>query len=149
MRAAYNPMSDHDWTHYYLSQAANQSGAGFVGMPYQRGSGLGSFFRGVFRALMPIVKSAGKSIGKQALSTGADMASDNVAGNSIKRVVKRHGRKGAESLLRKAAAKLAEQQEGSGLGKVTKKKKKAAPRKKRRKKKQTKPRQDQFGLYYK
>lgn len=144
MRQTYIPDSDRVWTQHYL----RQSGAGFVGIPYQRGSGLGSFFRGIFRALMPIVKSAGKSIGKQALTAGANIASDVVAGKTIKGAVNRHGRKGAEALLKKAAAELAKQ-EGTGKRKRITKRKKPATRRKATKPAKKQRFEDQLGLYYK
>jgi hypothetical protein len=75
-------------------------------MPYQRGAGLGSVFRGIFRALLPIAKTAGKSIGRQALATGAQIASDVVSGKPIKEAVKRRGKAGATNLLRKATKKF-------------------------------------------
>lgn len=162
MRVAYYPEADKVWTQYYMNQAT-QSGAGFIGMPYQRGSGLGSVFRGIFRALMPFVKSAGKSIGRQALSTGAQIASDLAAGKPIKETAKRHGSIGASQLLQQAAAKLAQQ--GSGLRRkrrtatrkpAIKKRKTAKKGTKRKKKKTTKRRSakkvkfaDQLGFYYK
>lgn len=102
MRVAYVPPTPEDWAEIF----SQQTGAGFVGMPYQRGAGLGSIFRGIFRALLPIVKHAGKAIGKQALSTGAEIVSDVAAGNSIKEAVKRRTKAGTAKLLNRAATKL-------------------------------------------
>ena len=156
----YTPLSDRAWAQYYASQAA-QSGAGFQGMRYQRGAGLGSIFRGLFRFLLPVAKSAGKAVGKQALATGAQIASDVVAGTDIKTAAKRRARAGAAKLMKRAARKI---QTGKGLGRRPRKKKRATKRKKPRKsikrtgkrkatttRRQTKKRKvaDQLGFYYK
>lgn len=147
MRVVYQPESQRAWEVYYLNQAT-QSGAGFIGMPYQRGAGLGSFFRGLFRALLPVAKSAGKALGKQALSTGAQIASDVVAGRTIKEATKRRGKAGAATLLRKAATKIS--QSGRGLGRKPKRKRTTNVLRKTARKRQTKKKyQDQLGLYYK
>lgn len=107
MRILYLPASDKFWLDYYSGQA-RQIGYGFVGLPYQRGAGLGSLFAGLFRAILPLAKSAAKSVGREALATGADMASDILQGESIKRTVKRRGRKAASQLLKKASKKIAQ-----------------------------------------
>ena len=143
MRSQYIPESEKLWIQYFSDQA-NQSGAGFIGLPYQRGAGIGSIFRSIFRALLPIAKSASKSIGKQALSTGAQIASDLVAGDSIKAATKRHTKAGAAALLNQAAKKL---QSGNGIGKRPATKRKSSVKKKTANKRQKVS--DQLGLYYK
>ena len=52
--------------------------------PYQRGGGIGNIFRSLFRMILPTAKSAAATVGKQALSTGAQIASDLVQGRDIK-----------------------------------------------------------------
>ena len=153
MRVVYVPLSDNAWAQYYASQAS-QAGAGFQGQQYQRGAGLGSIFRGIFRALLPIAKSAGKVVGRQALKTGALIANDVVAGTSIKAAAKRRGRQGAAKVLKRASRKL---QTGKGLGRRPRKKrvtrkgpikrKRKAPARKRTAKKRKVS--DQLGFYYK
>jgi hypothetical protein len=103
MRVVFVPSSDKHWVQYYIRQ---QTGKGFVGDPYQRGGGLGNIFRGLYRFLLPLAKSAGKAVGKQALRTGAHIASDLVAGGDLKKVLKTRGKRGASALLRSAASKL-------------------------------------------
>ncbi len=151
MRGDYVQPSETFWANYYLNQA-KQGGAGFVGLSYQRGAGLGSFFRGVFRGLLPVLKSAGRSVGKQALSTTAQIASDLATGDSIKASAKRRGKQGVANLLRKAATNL-EKQKGGKLGKRTIRKKrgfklgkrpKATPRRKAKRQRK----KDQLGIYY-
>jgi hypothetical protein len=66
------------YTRYYV----NQSGGGGIGPVYrasfrvQRGNGLGSFFRGLFRFVKPVLYSGTKAIGKEALKTGSNIITD-------------------------------------------------------------------------
>jgi hypothetical protein len=68
---------DH-YTRYYLGQ----SGGGSIGplykasFRYQRGNGLGSFFRGLFRFVKPLLYSGAKAVGREALSTGSNILTD-------------------------------------------------------------------------
>ena len=134
MRKIYNPASEKTWTGFYTKQA--QIGGGFVGMPYQRGAGIGSIFRGLFRALLPALTSVGKTVGKQALTTGAQIASDIVAGESIKEAAKNRSRQGAAKLFQAAADNL---QQGG------RKRKRVAKSKPKKRTKLT----DQLGFYLK
>lgn len=113
MRVEYQPGSTENWAEFF------QTGDGFHGMQFQRGAGLGAIFRSIFRTLMPLAKSAGKAIGRQALETGASIASDVVAGESARESVEKHGRTGAANLLRKAAKRM----EGGRLKKGIKRRK--------------------------
>ena len=57
------------YTRYYV----NQSGVGEISPVYrasfrvQRGNGIGSFFRGLFRFVKPLLHSGAKAVGKEAL----------------------------------------------------------------------------------
>ncbi len=142
MRKPYVPVSDEAWLSYYQNQT-KQRGSGFVGTAYQRGAGVGSIFSGLFRALLPLAKSAGKAIGKQALRSGAEIASDVLAGQSLKQSTKRRSKAAAGKLLAQAQKRI---QGGRGLGiKGTKSRSRTISRKTTRKKKVT----DQLGAYYK
>ena len=48
----------------------------YVGAPYQKGSGIGSFLGGVFRYVLPFLKRGAAAVGKEALSTGMNIVSD-------------------------------------------------------------------------
>ena len=124
MRVIYVPGNERTWAQYYGSQAL-QHGAGFsAAMPYQRGAGLGSLFRGIFRTILPMAKQVGKTVGRQALRTGGEIASDVLAGRSIKESAEERGKIGASKLLKKASRKLQQprkrkttkRQKGRGLG---------------------------------
>ena len=64
----------------------------YAGGIYQRGYGIGSIFRGLFRAALPIIKQQGKaiakSVGRKAMKTGVRLASDALRGRDMGESVK-------------------------------------------------------------
>jgi len=66
------------YTRYYV----NQSGGGEIGPVYrasfrmQRGNGIGSFFRGLFRFVKPLLYSGAKAVGKEALKKDSNIITD-------------------------------------------------------------------------
>jgi hypothetical protein len=124
-----------EYTRYYM----NQSGGGDdIGSVYrasfrtQRGRGIGSFFKGLFRFVKPLLFSGAKAVGKEALKTGShiltdiiDKKPDQPMGGIFK---SRFGE--AKDNLEQKIKKMT----GSGLGIKRKRKcKKAQSRSKRRK----------------
>ena len=75
---------------YYLDQAKQKGGnlPAFHGTRFQRGYGLGSIFRGLFRWAVPHLQEDAKMLGKKALQTGVDVAQDVLAGENLKTVTK-------------------------------------------------------------
>jgi len=67
------------YTLYYVNQSG---GGGEIGPVYrasfrvQRGNGIGSFFRGLFRFVKPLLYSGAKAVGKEALKTGSNIITD-------------------------------------------------------------------------
>lgn len=115
MHELYNPNDYNMWLSYYGNQAL-QTGfgiEGYHGTPYQRGAGLGSFFKALFRMAVPVFKSVGKQVGKHALSAGANVMSDVVKGQPIFESMKKHSRAETSKLLNEAGQAL---QDGEGLG---------------------------------
>ncbi len=45
-------------------------------MPYQRGAGMGSFLKGLFKMAVPLLRKAAPILGKHALSTAINAISD-------------------------------------------------------------------------
>lgn len=71
---------------YYCNQAKNQRGRGiFIGPPIQRGYGI---FGDLFRQTIPILKDAGKYLGKKALNLTKDIGTDVLSGKSVKDSIK-------------------------------------------------------------
>jgi len=82
------------YTDYYVNQAGNGIPV-FQGMRGQRGHGFGSVLSGLFRSAMPVLKR----IGKQALTTGAYIASDLLGGKSFDESARSRVRQGINSFL--------------------------------------------------
>ena len=131
----------------------------FTGSKYQRGGSFGSFLKGLLRFVVPIVKTAGKAIGKQALHTGAAIATDVAEGRNLKEAAIERGTEGVEKLMtrkRKRASgakrpqlgKGKRRQTGRGVGKrPTRKGIKVKPPPKKRSRKTYKRKADVFGFY--
>ena len=119
----YVPGSEKQWADFYMAQALQHGGGAFVGIPYQRGAGLGALFKGIFRSVMPVVKKVGKTVGKAALTTGAQIASDALAGENMGVAAEKRGRAAAKRLIDQAINQMEPQpkrrrrvQKGKGLG---------------------------------
>ena len=142
MRVRYVPITEKEWSLHI------QRG-GFVGVPYQRGAGLGSIFRAIFRAILPVARSAGKAVGRKALSAGAAMASDLLDGRSVRETFENRGRRAASDLLREASDGMDEpKQKGRKVqagGKLGARSIKGGKKPVKRKRKVTK---DQLGTIY-
>ena len=74
----------------------------FSGRRYQRGHGLGSILGGLFKAAMPLLKKGAKTLEREALKTGLNIAGDVVQGRNIKQAAKSRLKSTGENLLQKA-----------------------------------------------
>ena len=126
MRIVYVPHSQKAWEDFFHVTAA-QSGHGMIGFrgsAYQRGGGFGSLLGGLFRSFLPVAKSIGKTVGKQALRTGAEVAADALSGRNIGEAFEERGKAGAAKLVKKGMKNLngkkkkprKRPQKGRGLG---------------------------------
>lgn len=79
---------------YYVNQAGGELPV-FQGSRGQRGHGFGSVLSGLFRSAMPMLKR----IGKQALTTGAHIASDMLGGKKFDESARMRVRQGINSFL--------------------------------------------------
>ena len=75
----------------------------FRGSPWQmghgqKGYGLGALFRSVARTVMPLVKHGAKALGNIALNTGANFASDVLAGKNAKQSAKARALEGVNTI---------------------------------------------------
>jgi len=67
------------YTRYYVNQSG---GGGDIGPVYrasfrmQRGNGIGSFFRGLFRFVKPLLYYVAKAVGKEGLKTVSNIITD-------------------------------------------------------------------------
>ena len=77
----------------------------FHGIAVQHGRGLGNLLNAAFRMIAPGLKSAGKAVLKQGVSTGANILSDVLGGESLKSSAKRRAVEGGDALMGKALAR--------------------------------------------
>ena len=68
----------------------------FTGALVQRGHGFGSLFSGLIRTVAPLIRRGAVALGKRALTTGAQIAGDGVAG---KKAAKRRATAASRNLL--------------------------------------------------
>ena len=79
---------------YYLDQAKQKGGnlPAFHGARFQRGYGLGSMFKGLFRWAVPHLQQGAKILGIKALQTGVNITQDVLAGENLKTAVAKQGK---------------------------------------------------------
>ena len=83
MVVPYDPQSSSlFYRDYYTLQSGNGLSV-FKGATVQRGRGIGSFFSKMLRGAMPLLKSGAKTIGKQVIESGANVAKDLINGYQI------------------------------------------------------------------
>jgi len=68
---------------YYVNQAGNGMPF-FVGAQQQKGYGLGGVLASIGRAVMPFFKTGARAIGREALRSGMQFASDVLEGQNVK-----------------------------------------------------------------
>lgn len=85
----YNP-EDYDFDECFCRTHRGQHGGHLpvVFRGNQRGDGFGSFFRGLYRAVLPLVKKGAKAVGKQAMKSGVALIGDVAAGHDLREAAK-------------------------------------------------------------
>ncbi len=96
-----------DYERYYRNQAGG-GGNFFKGAPIQRGYGLGNILGGLFRAALPILKQGATTLGKQALRTGVNIASDALNGQHVQSAAKERLRQAGRQITNRAANHLSQ-----------------------------------------
>lgn len=87
----------------------------YVGSPNQRGHGIGSFLGGLFRRIIPLLKQGARTVGKEALRAGVNVASDVLdSGMHPREAFKTRLRESGQNLKRKAEEKIDTLMKGSG-----------------------------------
>ena len=119
MHKQFNPENFEVWLSYYGGQALQVGYGmdGFQGTPYQRGAGLGSFFKSLFRMAVPVLKSIGRKAGKEALHAGAELLTNVAQGKPVIESAKKQLKSSTARVLKVVGDEL---QEGEGLGFRTK-----------------------------
>ena len=101
MVVPYDPQSSSlFYRDYYTLQSGNGLSV-FKGATVQRGRGIGSFFSKMLRGAMPLLKSGAKTIGKQVIESGANVAKDLINGKDLKSASIKNFSEGGTKLLNK------------------------------------------------
>jgi len=109
-----------DYEEYYETQSGGGGGRGggiprvFVGSPYQRGHGIGSFLGGLFRKILPYLRSGARAVGKEALRAGINVMEDVENDTPLKESIKNRFMESRKNLKRKAEEKIKDLMKGSG-----------------------------------
>ena len=106
---------------FFCSQAGHGLPV-FIGGRSQRGHGIGSFFSGLGRMVLPWIKTGGKALLREGVGTGLQVAQDALAGRNVGESFKEHAKEAGQRLLQGAVQHVAGNQSGSG-----KRKRKPAP----------------------
>jgi hypothetical protein len=100
----------------------------FRGLPYQRGTGIGSIFRSLLRYILPLGRQAGRALGREGVDTSQRILQSVLKGNNVKDSIVSEGREGLKNLASSVVEKLSKQSgdgHGGGDGGVGKYKKNA------------------------
>ena len=101
-----------NWNNYYMEQAGGSSDFSNVyrGAPWQRGYGLGGYFRRFFNWAIPMIKdqaistlkTGAETVGKEALTGISNFASDISQGKDLKTSIEENTSKSINNLKQKA-----------------------------------------------
>lgn len=86
----------------------------FIGSPYQRGHGIGSFLGGLFRKILPYLSRGARVVGKEALRAGLNVMEDVENNTPMKEALKTRLKESGGNLKRKAEEKINSLMTGSG-----------------------------------
>jgi len=78
----------------------------FVGSPYQRGHGIGSFLDRLFKKILPFLNKGARAIGKEALRARINVIEDVENNKPLKKAVKSRLAESRGNLKRKAKEKM-------------------------------------------
>ena len=98
---------------YFKGLQPYQRGFGYN----QRGAGLGDILRSLWRTIFPVLKSAGTTLGKEALTTGSRILEKVTEGENLQQAAINEGKRGVDNLIERGVQKLSEnpRQFGTGL----------------------------------
>lgn len=101
-------------TQYYLNQAGGGgSGHFYAGSSHQKGYGIGSWLGGLFRTILPILRSGATAVGKEAVRTGSHVLADIAGGENLRTSAKKRIEQAGENLTSSLKRK-ADTMSGSG-----------------------------------
>lgn len=106
-------------TQYYLAQAGGGGMNFYAGSSHQKGYGIGSWLGGLFRTVLPLLRSGASAVGREAARAGSHVLADVASGDNFSESFKNHAKQAVTNLKRKAASEMS----GNGIKRrrVTKK----------------------------
>lgn len=78
-------------TDYYLNQAGQGFSGIYSGVPWQRGTGIGSWLGGLFRAVVPLLKKGGIAITREVARGASNLLNDLTDEKGFKESIKTRG----------------------------------------------------------
>lgn len=100
-------------THHYVTQAGGGFGQFYAGSSYQKGHGIGSWLGGLFRTILPVLRSGASAVGKEAARAGSAVLADVASGQNFRGSVNKRVGEAAGNLANQAKRK-ADSMAGSG-----------------------------------
>lgn len=94
-----------DYENHYLQQTGRGLPV-FQGARVQKGHGLGNVLGSLFRSAMPLLKKGVKSLGKEALRTGVEIAGDVLDGRSIRESARNRGVAAGKRVAKRAVSSV-------------------------------------------
>jgi hypothetical protein len=118
-----------DWYLFFNGLAHEQHGGGYRGMRYQTG---GNILQTAAHYLIPLLKSAGKSLLREGAIAAGRLVGDVASGKPFNSAAKKRGGKAVRRLLREAHSSVKRQQSGTGVIRRRKKRKSIVIKKKKK-----------------
>ncbi|KAK3929579.1 Putative uncharacterized transposon-derived protein [Frankliniella fusca] len=87
----------------FVDTVSAGGGQYYAGSSYQKGHGIGSWLGGLFRTVLPLLKSGATAVGREAARAGAHVLADVANGDPIADSARRHTGEAVQNLKRKAA----------------------------------------------
>ncbi|GFS49194.1 uncharacterized protein F54H12.2 [Trichonephila inaurata madagascariensis] len=86
---------------YYVNQAGNGLSY-YQGQSFQKSSGIGGWFKRLFRTALPFLTRGAKSVGKEVLKTGTQIANDLLEEQNLEDAAKHRAKETERKLARRA-----------------------------------------------
>lgn len=106
MLTPYSPFDSKEFYQNYYTDQVGHGLAVYKGKTVMDGSGIGSIFSGLLSKAIPVLKTAGKAVGKRLLASGANIARDALAGENIAQSARKRLKLAGKDLLGAAASSL-------------------------------------------
>lgn len=90
-----------DFEDFYVNQAGNGLSY-YQGQTYQKGYGIGGWFKKLFRTALPFLTRGAKTVGKEVLRTGSQIANDILEGRNIRESAETRTKEAGKNLAKKA-----------------------------------------------